>query len=550
MNGWMALRLIASSLVLLVSAMPGPGVAAACGAAACVESVEVDGKAVKEAVGVLVRLADDPKERKVTARPGLELAEGATVEAPSRPRTRVGLVTRNGNRITLQPGSRLRIDVAGDRGERFSHLLGETRFAVTKALSFFEVAHEKFLAAVKGTEFTVGLDEGRDEIRYGWVRGEVVVEHEVIVSVTRGGGRKGARDDPKDDDDDDAEETTYVEREVLSEAKPELRYRLNPREYLKIFKTFRDAEQYFREQLARDEQTGDPRQIQLGLMNLGTILERIGKPKAALEVLARGLELARTNGNELQEAHVARRLGFTYRELNDFPKSVAMHRRWLEIMERRGAARSLAVARAYTALGRTAGQAGDPRAWVQSVERAMAIHRRLDPDEERMATAAGYKNLGDAQWAAGDRKQALQSYAASLEIKRKLAPERGSAALANTLRDLGMRYVELQDHAKAADYLQRALRMRIAVLGEPSPPVATSLEDLGIASTAAGNTAQAFEWLGKALAMRQQLYPDGAHRSIVRTYRVMAITAQVAGDSAGQAKYEALAREMEGRLEK
>lgn len=539
--------LVAASLVLLACIVTAtPGRAAPCAAAACVESLEVEGKAAAEAPGVLIRLADDTRDRKVTVKPGLTLAEGTIVEAPGRPRMRLVLVTRNGNRITLQPGARLRIDVAGDRGERFSQLLGETRFAVTKALSFFEVAHEKFLAAVKGTEFSVTVDEDASEIRYGWVRGEVVVEHEVIVSVAKGGGRA----DDRDDDEDDADETAYVEREVLSEARQELRYRLGPREYLKTFKTFRDAEQYFRDQLALDEKSGDRRQVQLGLMNLGTILERIGKPKAALNVLTRALELARANGNERQEAILLRRLGFTYRALNDYPNSVLMHRRWLEIMERRGGADTLAVARAYTALGRTAGAGGDARAWVEAVERAMAIHRRIDPAEERQSTAAGYKNLGDARWAAGDRDKALQAYASSLEIKRKLAPERGSGPLANTLRDLGLRYAELKDFARADDYLGRALQMRIAVLGEPSPPVAKSLEDLGVSALMAGDTARALEWFGRALAMRQQLYPAGVHRSVVMTYRLMAGAAGAAGDTAAAAKYESLAKDVQGKLEK
>jgi tetratricopeptide (TPR) repeat protein len=516
--------------------------AAPCSAAACVETLEVDGKPVTEVNDVLVRTVDDTRDRKVQVKGGLTFAEGTTVEAPTRPRVRLVLVTRNGNRITLQPGARLRIEVASERGERFAQVLGETRFAVTRALSFFEVAHEKFLAAVKGTEFSVAIDDSQSEIRYGWVHGEVVIEHEVIVSVARGGGDDG--------DDDDAEETTFIEREVLSGEKRELRYRLGPREYLKTFKSFRDAEAFFREQLAQDEKSGDPRRVQMGLMGLGTILERIGKHKAALKVLNRALELARANGNEMQEGRIYRRLGFTYRSLEDYRQATAMHRRWLAIEERRGGGASLPMARAYFALGRTAGYAGDAKGWVEAVEKGLNLLRKIDPEEEKLFTAAGYKNLGDALWTAGDRAKAMQAHETSLAIKRKASPNGRSGPLANSLRDIGMQQIEMRDFAKGIDNLQKALDMRIALLGEPAPPVAMSLEDMGVAYIAAGDPKKALEWLGKALAMREQLYPGGVHRSIVRTYRQMALAAQVTGDNALAGNYEALAKKVLGALEK
>jgi hypothetical protein len=238
----------AALLAVALTTVPATSRAAPCPAAACVETLEVEGKSVAETNDVLVRGVDESRDRKVLVKAGVTFAEGTTVEAPSRPRVRLVLVTRNGNRVTLQPGARLRIEVAGERGERFAQVLGEARFSVTRALSFFEVAHEKFLAAVKGTEFTVTVDEAQSEIRYGWIHGEVVVEHEVVVSI-------GSEEDDSDDE-DDAGETTVIEREVLSDANQELRYRLGPREYLKTFKTFRDAEGFFREQLAQDEKSG------------------------------------------------------------------------------------------------------------------------------------------------------------------------------------------------------------------------------------------------------------------------------------------------------
>jgi len=522
----------------------GPAFSAPCPAPVCIESVEVDGRPAAEGPDVMLRAADDAREHKVVVTAGTPVAEGTVIEAPVRPRVRLRLVTRNGNTITLQPGGRLRVENVGERGERYTQLLGETRFAVTRALSFFEVAHDRFLAAVKGTEFGVAIDDKQAEIRFEWVKGEVLVEHEVSVTIEE-------QDSGASADDDDADGAVLVEREFLSEARGELRYRLGPRQYLKEFRTFRDAEQYFREQLAQDEKSGDPQRIQRGLLALGTILDTIGKPKAALAVLERALELVAIQKDESREALLARRIGLTYRDLKEYPKATAMLQRWLSIEERRSrSGLSLGVARAYTALGRTAGYAGDARGWVASVERAVAVHKRLDPGEEREETAAGYKNLADAYWAAGQRENAMPLYRASLALKQKLQPSGVNWAIANSLRDLGLRHVEMGETDAGIGYLQKALDGRMTLFGGVHPSIAVSYDDLGRAYDRAGDRVRALANFGKALDLRLQLFPDGVHRSIARSYLNLSRVARDSGDAKSADQYEMRARDVRSKLER
>jgi tetratricopeptide (TPR) repeat protein len=515
--------------------------AAPCDAPACVDSIEVDGQKSTQAAGVVLQPRGEP-ERKATLAAGARLAEGTLIETPTRPRVRLQLVTRNGNTVTLEPGARLRLEAVGEHGERFAQLLGEARFAVVRALGFFEVTHDRFLAAVKGTEFAVAIDEGQTEIRFDWFKGQVAVEREVTLSI--------ADQDDEDPADADDDSRSLIEREVLSESRRQLRYRLGPREYLREFRTLHDAEQYFRARADEDEKSGDPERTMIGLMQLGQILNQIGKPRAALPVLERALALAASHKQPRMESMLARRMGFTHRELREFAKATTLLQRSLAIEERlAGGAPSIGLARAYTALGRTAGHAGDPRAWVAHTERAMQIQRRLDPAEDGAAAHAFHKNLADAYWAAGEREKAMRFYQSSLALKQKARPDGVSVPLGNAWLDLGLRHLQLGRTDAAIAALQKSADVRTQLFDGVHPSVAVSQEMLGRAYERAGDAAQAVARQRKALELRLQLYPNGVHPSIARSYRTLARLARQGGDAAQAAEYEARAKVSRGKVE-
>lgn len=541
------------------AALVGPACAAdpPCAAAACVATIEVDGRAAEATRDVLLRRPNDARDESVELKPGAELADGSVIE--TRPKVRLQLMTRNGNRITLEPGSRLRLETTSERGESYAQLFGRARYAVTRALGFFEVSHERFLAAVKGTEFGVAIDEQRSEIRFEWGHGTVQVEREVDVRI--------AEQDAGDADDGeppatggkrpaagggtDAADTVVIERDTLSDTQRELRYRLAPDAYLREFRSYGDAERYFREQLARDERSGDAAQVRRALLDLGTILNAVGKPRAALEVLQRALGLAASAQDERLEAQLMRRVGLVYRDLDDPAKSTEMLRRWLALEERRaGGDATPGIAFAHVALGRTAGAAGDARGWVASVERAAAILKRLDPDEQTPATAALYKNLADAYWAAGERDKSMRVGAAALELKRKLQPDGVNWAIANSQRDLGLRHLQMGRFDTAIDYLQQALDGRSRLFNGTHPSVAHSYDDLGRAYERKGDAAAAAANFEKALALRLQLFPDGVHPGLVRSYVNLGRVARARGDAKAAQQYQEQAREVRRKLQR
>jgi hypothetical protein len=53
----------------------------------------------------------------------------------------------------------------------------------------------------------------------------------------------------------------------------------------------------------------------------------------------------------------------------------------------------------------------------------------------------------------------------------------------------------------------------------------------------------------KALELRLQLYPNGVHPSIARSYRTLARLARQGGDAAQAAEYEARAKVSRGKVE-
>jgi tetratricopeptide (TPR) repeat protein len=513
--------------------LPAAVYAATCTAPACVEAIEIDGQRAPQVEGVVLQGGGDPRERKATLAEGAQLAVGTVIETPTRPRVRLQLVTRNGNAVTLDPGARLRIESVGENGERWTQQLGGVRFAVNRALGYFEVAHDRFLAAVKGTEFTVAIDQAQQEIRYDWRSGEVVVEQEIGVAIAE------QDSDDNDDADDTGTAATMIQREVLSAKQPQLRYRLDPVQYIRRFKTYRDAEQFFRDQAAEDAKSGDPRQALRGQMQLAAILNIVGKSQPAVDVLQRALDEAARQGRPRLESQAALQLGSVYVGMKKYDLAVPMMKRSLAIEEKlEPAGASPGIASAWIALGRAQGYAGDPKAWVASIERAMQIYRQIYPDENTQRGAALHKNFADALWAAGERERALREYDTALAIKKKVWGDRNTWPLANGYQDLGRRNLQLGRTDVAITHLQKALEVRSALFKGVHPSVANALDDLGRAYQRAGDRDRARSYYQQALDLRQQLFPDG-HPSIVRSYRALARVARDGGDEKTAKEYEA-----------
>lgn len=143
------------------------------------------------------------------------------------------LTSPNGNNITLHPGSRLVATILSDRGESYSALEGLLHFRVKKVLDFFNVNHRTFTSSVKGTEYIVEVVPNK-EIRFAVEEGKVQVEREGKVRIEQ-----------------EHKEASGIKVAETIAAGEEKTYRISVDEYLMVFKTFKDTEDYYKKRVGR-----------------------------------------------------------------------------------------------------------------------------------------------------------------------------------------------------------------------------------------------------------------------------------------------------------
>lgn len=463
--------------------------------AVSVQSISVDGKPVKTVDGVRLTAPGKSSAERRELKEQDSLAPGTIIELPDR--TVVKLVTTNGTELTLQPGSRTKLNAVSEKGESFSQIFGEAWFKVVRTLNFFEVTHDSFLAAVKGTEFKVAVDDR--EIQFDWIAGHIDVSRDVKVTV--GGAAQG-----------DAVTLT----EQVSAENQRVRYQVNVDEYLRDFNTYKDVEDYFRKQLAEDETSGDQSRLLLGLTNLGTALVTVGNAKDAIGYHARSLAL----------------------RLQAYPDGLHP-----------------AVAEDYSKLGIAYGESGDHQKAIESYERSLQLLQQLYPDGVHPQIAIDYTNLGVEYGKLKQPRKAIEYYEQSVALLPRLYPNPDGVAvnlaLAANLGDLGVEYGNLNDRGKAIETFERALALhrRIYPTGV-HPDIAVDYLNLGVQYLYSGDVAKAIEFYDRSLALFLQIYPDGVHPAIAQVYKNLESAWRNRGDVARADDYARKQKDTEARLKR
>ena len=427
------------------------------------------------------------------------LAPGTVIEIPER--TVVTLVTANGTELTLQPNSRTRLNAVSDKGESFTQLFGEAWFKVVRTLDFFEVTRDRFLAAVKGTEFKVAVD-GR-EIQFGWIAGQIRVSRDVKLTI-----------------DGAAQRDAVTLTEEVSADNRRVRYQLNVDEYLSNFNTYKDVEEYFRNQVEEDERSGDQLRMLRGWTNLGTALVTIGKPRDAIAYHARALAL----------------------HLQLYPDGVHP-----------------AVAGDYSKLGIAYGDSGDPRKAIDAYERSLQLLGQLYPDGVHPQIAIDYTNLGVEYGKVGDPRKAIGYYERSIALLPKLYPDpdgvrpgtAADSAIAANLGNLGVEYGKLKEPRKAIEYFDQSLALHRRLYPDGvHPDIAVDYLNLGVQYLSLGDLRKAIDSYDQSLALLLRLYPDGVHPAIAVVYKNLESAWRGAGDAARADDYARKQKDTEARLKR
>lgn len=410
-----------------------------------VEEVRVEGKPVDTAVTIDQFVPPQRTRAPLTVQRGQALPDGVEIAVPAR--TALLLRSANGNRIELAPDTRFSARV-GAAGEVHSVSGGSARFDVQRALSFFNVEFNRFVALVRGTTFEVEAGAG-GEGAAAVLEGRVAVQREVPTLMQ-----------------DTGRQVEMLAQDVL-EAQSRPRQQWPAAEALRRYTHSDEALAQYAAHLKQAEQDNDRDAQMAALNNIGLTWLARGLPQQSATYFQRMLNMAQSINNEPWRA------------------------------------------RALNNLGAAALEQGDAKGAVRFLDSALAINRALEPRAAQRRIAQVEGNLGLAWRRLGDNAQARAYTERSLQANRQFAEGRDSAAIARNLESLGS--LE-SDPVKALQYQREALQVRERLYGDtPHPELASSHINLGFLATRAGDDRAAAEHYGRAAALREKLYAQQQH---------------------------------------
>jgi len=524
-----------------------------------VQSIKVRGKPGPAAEDVgLITPGEETGARK-TLRVGDRIASGSELIAPAG--TQIVLLSSNGNTITLEPGSRVRIDTVSGKGESYTAKLGKMGFQVAKALSFFNVSHNGFLAAVRGTKYTVEVDPSKS-LQIACTEGTVEVQHEGRIRIN---------------EHSDERDGVRVSERVSTKGNSIATYRLDSDGYVKKFDTMQGAVKFFEGQLKQALASRDQEHIKQAYYNLGAIYNTFGTSYKALEYLQQGQALADAQGDQKMGARFRNKIGGAYLNAGDFRKSVAAYQQALDMLKRLypsgehddiawslnglgNAYRDLAedyhkshdyhlkslemrmriypkqdnygLVASLLNVGNDYMDIGKPEMAREYFERALNMAIRLAPGKNEPDVALLYQNLGAAFDALGDRGQGMKFAEASLSMRQRIFGKQDSDAIADSYRNIGWEYAGQKDFKAAAEYFTKALQIRKKLAnGHDHPGVASAEDALAYAYVSIKDYERAFGYYEDALKMRLRLYPGMDHPDIGRSYQNLASVFGYLGNS-------------------
>ena len=413
-----------------------------------VVEVRVEGKVVDTAVSILQFAPPERTPTPLSVQVGQTLTDGVEIGIPAR--TVLVLQTANNNRVELAPDTRFTARV-GAGGEVHSVTGGSARFDVQRALSFFNIEFNRFVALVRGTAFEVQAGTGGDGTA-DVQRGRIVVQREVPTLMQ-----------------DTGRQVDMLEQDTL-DAQSRPRQQWPAVEAVRRYARGEAAMAQYTSDLAQAEQRRDRDARLAALNNMGLTWLARGVPANAVATFKRMLALAQTDKDDPWRA------------------------------------------RALNNLGAAALEQGDLKGAVNYLDNALTVNRALEPRSAQRRVAQVQGNLGLAWRRLGDIRRARDYTEQSLQIHQQLAEGRDHAAVARNLESLGN--IET-DPAAARQFHLRALQMRERLYADsgnnPHPDLASSYMNLGLFATRAGDDRSAAEFYGRTVVLREKIFLQQNH---------------------------------------
>lgn len=490
------------------------------------------------------------------------LGAGADLILPAR--VEVELQSRPaGNRIVLLPGSRFKVHSVQARGEVHELLAGALRGFVIRPLDFFNVGFERFVALVRGTEFSLQAGNGEPagaQLSEGRLRVESPARAVIggIGVVSEGLAQL------------DQLNVTGTRSWVAP---------VSTEETVRRFANAAAAEAFYAERWAAAQASNDFDRWIAALNDLGIVRVSIGQPELALPLFQRGRAQAAERRDLPWLARMLDNLGAAELARQHWAEAAAYTLQGLAVNRGRlldgqlvspglyPDGISIRVAGNLNNLGLARRGQGDVEGALRAFEEALQVHDRL-PQPARRGTRAGVlDNLGNTLVRAAapaplcpvdDPRRAparaqldrgLAHLQAALVLRQQDALPGNDPEVARSLNNLGVAHALRCAPMKAEQYHREALSMRQALSpGNASQAVFESRINLGTALCRQGRLDACEVQYREALAEAERLHPGGLHRNLAQAHRALSQALRAAGLASAADAEAALAQAIEVQL--
>ncbi len=162
--------------------------------------------------------------------------------------------------------------------------------------------------------------------------------------------------------------------------------------------------------------------------------------------------------------------------------------------------------------------------YLAAYDRALSYYQKVlrnaqQYGENHPDVATSYNNMGLVYDAQGDYAKALEYHNKALKIRLATFGE-NHPDVATSYNNMGLVYYSQGDYAKALEYYNKALKIWLAIFGENHPNVATSYNNMGMVYYAQGNYAKTLKYHNKALEIRLAIFGE-KHPDVTISYNNM-----------------------------
>ncbi|MCP4349779.1 MAG: tetratricopeptide repeat protein [Desulfobacterales bacterium] len=429
---------------------------------------------------------------------GDKIFAGGKVSVPKD--TFVTFRSANGNIVETKTRVIFIVSNITGQGESYIQNRGRVRYSVIrKAVEFFNIYHNKFLAAVEGTVFEVSVDLENKEIEFTAEQGEVAVTREYKIKAG------------------DEELEGLKEVVVISDRagkRRSVRYDLDIEEAFEEFKNYDDVLAYFKEHLKKDEKEGERLEIVSTKNNIGKTLYRLARYDEAIKLFNSLYKEATALKNKGRIASVCNNLGEAWREKGEYDRAIGYFEKALDISLKVFGNIHLNIAAIYNNLGRAWDSKGEYDKAIDYHEKALNIGLKVF-ENMHPNIATFYNNLGKAFRRKGEYDRAIDYYEKALNIDLKVFGNE-HPNVAREYNNLGAAWKSKGEYDRAIDYYEKALNIDLKVFGSMHPKIAIRYNNLGGAWYSKGEYDRAVEYYEKALKISKKFFgADHPHIKLV-----------------------------------